>query len=183
MNRREMLWLTAAGVLVGCVTGGNAKASGERTFGEHLKGIDPDNVDWKSKDLDYWRSVLSEQQVAVCRQQGTERAFTGKYYNEKTEGVYLCSSCGSPLYSSKTKFKSGTGWPSFWAPITEDAVTEHIDTAFGMIRTELKCARCDAHLGHVFNDGPPPTGRRHCINSICLILRPTENTTKQKKGQ
>ena len=147
-------------------------ATGGHSHGEHLAGLDAAEVDWGAKDLDYWRSVLSEQQVQVCREGGTERAFTGEYYDDKTPGVYACSSCGLPLYSSETKFKSGTGWPSFWAPVSEGAVTEHTDLSFGMVRTELKCGRCDAHLGHVFSDGPQPTGKRHCINSVCLMKRP-----------
>lgn len=169
-----ILAVVVSGIMPGSsVSAASSAGSSGHTHGEHLADLDPATVDWKAKDLDYWRSVLSEQQVQVCRQAGTERPFTGEYHNDKSAGVYACSSCGLPLYSSKTKFNSGTGWPSFWEPVSADAVVEHSDLSFGMVRTEVRCARCDAHLGHVFDDGPPPTGRRHCINSVCLLKQPT----------
>lgn len=147
-------------------------ASGDHSHGEHLVGLEPASVDWSAKDMDYWRSVLSSEQVRVCRKAGTERPFTGEYVNFKEDGVFACSSCGHALFASQTKFRSGTGWPSYWAPIAEGAVSEHVDTALGMVRVEVRCGRCDAHLGHVFEDGPRPTGKRYCINSVCLMHRP-----------
>lgn len=119
------------------------------------------------KSEDQWRKELSPEAFYVCRQQGTEAPFSGKYYDNKEEGVYKCTCCGAPLFESSTKFDSGTGWPSYYEAI-EDAVTEVKDMSHGMIRIEVKCSRCDAHLGHVFDDGPEPTGLRYCINSICL---------------
>lgn len=119
-----------------------------------------------------WKKNLSPEQYEVLRRKGTERAFTGRYYNSKEKGVYRCAGCGNPLFDSETKFDSGTGWPSYHQPISADAVETEEDKSHGMIRKEVLCARCGGHLGHVFPDGPEPTGRRYCINSISLDFEP-----------
>lgn len=115
-----------------------------------------------------WKKILTPQQYYVLREKGTEPAFTGKYYQNKKKGIYLCAACGQELFDSITKFDSGTGWPSFWAPISKDKVIRKTDNSYGMQRTEILCSKCGSHLGHVFDDGPAPTGERFCMNSISL---------------
>jgi peptide-methionine (R)-S-oxide reductase len=117
-----------------------------------------------------WREKLTPEQYQVLRQGGTERAFTGKYWDSKAKGVYRCAGCGEELFSSDTKFESHSGWPSFFQPLGDSAVEEDVDRSYGMVRTEIKCANCGGHLGHVFDDGPNPTGLRYCVNSASLDL-------------
>ena len=121
-----------------------------------------------------WKKELSADQYNVCRMKGTERPFTGEYYQTKTPGVYTCSCCGAELFDSNTKYDSGSGWPSFYQPTDKDKVQEDTDRSHGMTRTEVMCKNCGAHLGHVFPDGPKPTGLRYCINSVSLKLKPKE---------
>ncbi len=132
------------------------------------------STDKVSKTDDEWRKQLSPEQFNVARKHGTERAFTGPNWDQKKPGLYACVCCGEPLFDASTKYDSGTGWPSFYQPIAENAVEEHSDKTLFMRRTEVRCARCDAHLGHVFPDGPRPTGLRYCMNGNALAFDPKE---------
>lgn len=124
--------------------------------------------DSQLKNDEYWRANLTEDEFRICRQKGTERAFTGRYWNHKAVGIYTCRCCGAPLFNAEAKYDSGSGWPSFFTAINKDAINEAPDTSHGMRRVEILCERCGSHLGHVFPDGPKPTGLRYCVNSASL---------------
>jgi len=139
-------------------------AGGKRSGGDRISKSDAE-----------WRAQLTPEQYAVCRQRGTERPFTGEYNDCKRDGTYHCACCGNALFDSETKYESGSGWPSFTQPIADASVSTREDRSTGTLRTEVICARCDAHLGHVFPDGPPTTGKRYCMNSIALDLKETDD--------
>ena len=132
-------------------------------------------VDTIQKSEQEWMQQLTPEQFQICRLKGTERPYTGKLNDEKGTGVYKCICCGNPLFASGTKFESGSGWPSFYAPLGDDAVATEEDVSHGMRRVEVMCAKCASHLGHVFDDGPKPTGLRYCMNSVSLDLEPSED--------
>ena len=138
----------------------------------------PETISKIEKSEKEWKKELNEQEYYVLRKKGTERPFTGKYWDNKKEGIYCCSGCGLALFDSKTKYKSGTGWPSFYAPVDEKYISNDFDFDIGYRRTELLCARCGGHLGHVFEDGPKPTGLRYCINSVSLDFVPAIEDAK-----
>ncbi|MFN8140005.1 MAG: peptide-methionine (R)-S-oxide reductase MsrB [Fimbriimonadales bacterium] len=157
MKQKMMFVILALALVVGSVIG---LAQGGET---PIKKVVKSEAEWKK--------VLSSEAFEVLRKKGTEPAFSGKYWNNHDEGTYSCAGCGLELFESKTKFDSGTGWPSFWQPIKKNRVINVRDTSHGMVRTEVICARCDGHLGHVFDDGPKPTGLRYCMNSVSLKFK------------
>jgi len=134
-----------------------------------------------NKSEEEWRKTLTPEEFHVLREKGTERPFTGKYVYHKKKGIYVCAGCGNDLFSSDTKFDSGTGWPSFWTPISEDILEMKPDNSLGMRRTEVLCSQCGGHLGHVFNDGPKPTGQRFCINSAALHFKERKASVEETK--
>lgn len=167
----RLLWLAASFIIAGCAQ--FASPDHASTIAEAQKGkVTPKEKVVKTEQE--WKKILTPEQYHILREKGTERAFTGKYWKSKEPGTYVCAGCGQELFSSKTKFDSGTGWPSFYDVIDKSKVELKDDYSYGMHRVEVVCSRCGGHLGHVFDDGPKPTGLRYCINSASLDFKPAE---------
>ena len=174
-TRRDVLiGLAALGAGLGCRV--SASERGQSPSGGEAKGnmssAPRSDADWRGLPDSEWKRMLTPMQYKVLREKGTERAFTGELWNNHARGTYVCAGCGQELFSSETKFESGTGWPSFWQPISKKAVTERSDNSLFVRRTEVVCSRCEGHLGHVVEDGPKPTGLRSCMNSAALKFVP-----------
>lgn len=170
--RAFILFFLLLSFITGCAqskvnNAGSQASAGSADLGPFIS-LEGDTLEKLNKSETEWRAELDDFAYKVLRESGTERAFSGKYWDNKKPGIYTCGGCGLPLFSSETKFKSGTGWPSYYEPIKEGHILEKTDNSYGMSRVEVLCARCDGHLGHVFPDGPPPTGLRYCINSVSL---------------
>lgn len=164
----KFVFFSILSVIASCFAAPQYQATSQASKADSIIVADGDTIIKVVKTDEEWKTLLSPQAYSVLRESDTERAFTGKYHNNHDKGIYTCGGCGLPLFDSQTKFDSGTGWPSFYQPIKKMNVIEHVDNSVGMRRVEVVCARCEGHLGHVFEDGPNPTGLRYCINSVSL---------------